>query len=189
MKQFVKSLHWTLIIKVLSKGKAEAVWTGGYLAKQKWSGKGQKMATLEGRRSLRKCSFLSRALKHGTREVPSRIWLKVSKQLSLWILSNQEHGWNTRFSSSFSLAVGGVTIVEQERGGVSWSHTSHKGSWLSSPLPGDPRLLSSWLWVDGCHSCRRVAHAPKPPKLEWYCGHSTVSCSEDKSRERCCNPG
>lgn len=141
MKQCVQSLHRTLIIKVLSKGKAEAVWTGDYLAEQKWSGKGQKMATLEDRRSLRKCSFLSRALKHGTREVPSRIWLKVSEQLSLWILSNQEHGWNTRFSSSFSLACGGVTIVEQERGGVSWPHTSHKGSWLSSSLPGGPRLF------------------------------------------------
>ena len=42
---------------MLSKGKAEAVWTGGYLAKQKWSGKGQKMATLEGRHSLRKASW------------------------------------------------------------------------------------------------------------------------------------
>lgn len=74
-KQFVKSLHWTLIRKCGVNKRLKQCELGGYWAMQIWRGVGQTMATSERMFSHRKFS-LSRALKDGTREVQSRTRVK-----------------------------------------------------------------------------------------------------------------
>lgn len=81
-KQFVKSLHWTLIRKCGVNQRLKQCELGGYWAMQIWRGVGQTMATSEGMFSHRKFS-LSRALKDGTREVQSRTRVKEPDGVSL----------------------------------------------------------------------------------------------------------